>query len=341
MIYNENGVIMNNDNIISLIESSIQSDIQDYIYESEILKDAHDKLKRTFKSAKEKVLQFVEFMKKKINEFSEFIQSKIRSIIPNLNEKRIKDNYKLMKHVNPKAIVKDTNYNNQQEFEQILLKEMPQYVLSVGSLQLIIANESNDEEYFDRFNKAADEICIYMANNFTAGNDLYESIEGILYKNEKSAMDRGIDKVFGKSFFDKDFDSNNISINTARKSVDDIKKIDIDSVINKVKSVDKLIPSIKSTNRQLDRMKKEVNKYDDKNDLTHDKLDYKIKYDENEGRVKKIYNENYNSLYKSIVEIYNFGADLIKYIKKCMQVRIGLLICLSSSRLTRWLKSAA
>lgn len=339
MIYNENGVLMNN-NVVSLIEMSIEQDLQDYIHEQDILKNISDKAKKTWKFVKEKVLEFVEMMKNKMNEFSEFIQSKIRGIIPKLNEKRIIENYRLMKHTNPKAIVKDNNYENPEEFMQILLKEMPQYILSVSAMQLIIANENNDEKYFERFNKAADEICIYMANNFRAGSDLYESIEDILYENEGSEMHRSINKIFGKTFFDKDFETKNISINIASKSVDDIKKINIDTIFDKVKSVDKLIPSIKATNRQLDRMKKEVSKYDDKNDLDHDN-NYKYKYDEYDRKVKKVDGENYNSLYKSIVEIHDFGFDLIKYIKKCMQVRINLLFCLSSPRLTRWLKSAA
>ena len=81
MIYNENGVIMNNDNIISLIEASIQNDMQNYIYESEILKNIADKGRKTFRVVKEKIFQFVEMMKNKMNELSELIQSKVRGII--------------------------------------------------------------------------------------------------------------------------------------------------------------------------------------------------------------------------------------------------------------------
>ena len=334
MIYNENGIIMNNDNIISLIEASIQKDAQNYIYESEILKNLADKGRKTFKAAKEKVLQFVEFMKKKMDEFAEFIQYKIRGVLPKLNEKRIRDNYNLMKHTNPRFAIKDTNYQNQKEFSEILLKEMPEYIISVSAIICIVANEKNDEDYFRRFDTAADEICMYMANNFTAGSDLLKDIENILYKDErKSLVEEIVDKMQGKTFFDKDF-GDNIDINMSRKSVDDLKKINVDNIFDKVKSSDEYIPSIKATNRNLDRMKKEVEKYDKKNDLVHYN-DYKG-YGNN-----KIDAEDYNSLYDSIIEIYNFGADLIKYIKKCMAYRISFLLCLSSPRLTRWLKSAA
>lgn len=302
---------------MSLLEFSIQQDLEEFLYEQEILSSTFNKAKKWFDAAKEKVSQFVEFMRNAFDKLSELIQSKIRSISVSLNEKLIRQNWNRFKHIDPRTKVKG-QYNGVQEFYQVLGKEFPSYLNAMDTLQKITATYGDEKQYFDKFNEVVKLLQSY-----------------ILINGEESRTN--------SNFKDKVYQILNVSF-----EIDDPKtlqskfdqklamkvKINIDDIINKVKESDKLTPEIKKVNRSLEGLLQKVNEWDKKHNYEqYLQLSPKVSAD-----TKLDIENRYNSLYSCLRQCHSFGVHLITYIKTILMYCIKLLNTLASEEFTRILK---